>query len=144
MAIRRKGESITAFRKRKERIKEQAKKNKNRPGIKAKKSVVKLTVQEMARRRREKLKKAKLADKKPLTGTKVRMMEPPKEMSAKDKKKVKDKTFLNIAAGPKPKNVTKEDLKKIDKDRKKKKTETVAQRNRRLRMERNRRRKNKR
>jgi hypothetical protein len=142
--MRRKGESIQAYKRRQERMKEQAKKNKNRPGIKAKKSVGKLTVQEMARRRREKLKKAKLADKKPLTGTKVRMMEPPKEMSAKDKKKVKDKTFLNIAAGPKPKNVTKEDLKKIDKDRKKKKTETVAQRNRRLRMERNRRRKNKR
>jgi hypothetical protein len=177
MAIRRKGESIAAFRKRKERMKEQGKKNTKKLKTLKKKVVGKVKDKLGIARTKVKTKggdfpvygkdskkaksfraayaasegtktftfegrkyKSKGADKKPLTG----MMEPPKKMSAKDKTKVKDKTFLNIAAGPKPKNVTKEDLKKIDKDRKKKKTETVAQRNRRLRMERNRRRKNKR
>jgi len=167
--MRRKGESIQAFKKRKERMKKQGIENTKKLKSLKKKVVGKAKDKLGIARTKVKTKggdfpvygkdskkaksfraayaasegtktftfegrkyKSKGADKKPTTGVVVK-----KEMSAKDKKKVKDKTFLNIAAGPKLKL---EDKKKAPK----KKTETVTQRNRRLRMERNRRRKNKR
>jgi len=174
MAIRRKGESIQAFRKRKERMKKQGVENTKKLKTLKKKVVGKVKDKLGIARTKVKTKsgdfpvygkdskkaksfraayaasegtktftfegrkyKSKGADKKPTTGN--------KKPTTGNKKP----DFIGIASGPKPKGVTKEDLRKIDKDREKKKapkkkTETVAQRNRRLRIERNRRRKDKR
>ena len=165
MAIRRKGESIAAFRKRKERIKEQGKKNTKKLKTLKKKVVGKAKDKLGIARKTVKTKggdfpvygkdskkaksfraayaasagtktftwegkryKSKGADKK--TNQTYGTMAPPKEMSAKDKKKVKNKTFLNIASGPKPKGVSKEDLRKIDEERKRKKQKAKVKRRR--------------